>query len=80
MIAANKRTTDMNPPPATAPTMAATGVEEVSEVDGEGEVSEIDEEGEVSEVGAKKKKGEGESMDQLIVLVQRNSKVIIGWG
>ena len=40
MIATSKRTRDTNPPPATAPPatapmMAPTGVEEVSEVDGE---------------------------------------------
>ena len=54
MMIASKRTTDMNAPPATAPTMAATGVEELSEVDEEGEVSEVDRE------DAKKKKRGGE--------------------
>ena len=58
MTAANKRTTDMNAPPATAPMMAATGVEELSGVDVEGEVSGVDGE------GAKKKKAEGKEEEE----------------
>ena len=60
MIAANKRTTDTNAPPATVPTMAATGVEEESEVNGEGEVSEVDGEREVSEVDVEREVSDSE--------------------